>query len=201
MVAGKMGELALPRDVAYGIDAFVRGLEAVVHLHAVRIEGDLRLFEAELFDVGLAARGDENVAGLQHLAAMRGHDLQRHAGFDGADGGDMGCIVQDHAFAPESLGNDRCRFRVFAREDAGILDQRDIGAEAAMGLRQFDTHRPAADDDEMGGNKIFLKIFSLVKKAHRRAPEWAGPRGGCLWRSQSAARGSWHRQPEPCVHR
>src|SRR5437867_1948596 len=59
---GHVRELVLHADVARGVDARVRGLQAVVHHHAARrVVLDADRFEAEPLDVGRAARADQDL--------------------------------------------------------------------------------------------------------------------------------------------
>ncbi len=111
--------------------------------------GDAGAVETELFQVGLAARGDEEMRALDDdtlavFVEMHGDAL--HGRLDAFHP----CVGIEHDLGIlEPLEQHLGGLRILMGEEAGGVENGDVGAEHAMGLAELEADRAAAQDDQM----------------------------------------------------
>ena len=134
--------------VADGVDAPVRRAQAGVDGDAALVVGDPGGFEPEPSVTGrrpaatrrwLPSTDHRRVAGPEHDDDAVVPLLDP---LDPDPGVELDPVLEERAL------EHRRHLGVVAGEEAGGLEDRDLGAEAAVGLRQLRPDRPAADDEE-----------------------------------------------------
>ncbi len=81
---------------------------------------------------------------------------------------------QHNSLSRKHCGEAAGQFRVVARQERAGIDHRDGGAEAAIGLRQLDADRAAADHDQVfgplaiGENRFIGQVGHAVETGDRR---------------------------------
>ena len=142
-VGSDVGEAVAAGRVAGNVDAANAGAPAIVDLHAIRTDGDTKLFEAQPFYVrhtpyrhqhrfgGEAVHAPADPRPDDPLAAFDGHGLEAC--------GD----VHLHTIGAQAVGEPIDQRGLLAGEQAlGALEQRDGDIEAGQRLGQLDA-RPA----------------------------------------------------------
>ncbi len=176
-----MRELHAAVDVAAGPDARHGGLQILVDGDEAAVRLHPRRFESEVFRVGPAAAGDEDLVDAQlhrfadlvldtddFLAAVGPHRLSRPA-------------AADHdAFLGQDLPN--------AGDDVGVLfvddlvehfHHDDLAAETPEELRELDADVAAAEDQKRGGKGILVQERYVVEESvlHEPFDRWDGGPG------------------------
>ena len=145
-----MGELQAAGNVADGVDAPVGGAQLGADLDALAVVGDVGLFEVEPGDVRRPPGRHQQMRAVDLGRPVRARDVHAHAGLAAFFHAlDLGLLEDGDAFGAKPGDDDRGQFGVVLAEGGKRLDDRDLRAQPAVRLRQFDADRPAADDDQM----------------------------------------------------
>ncbi len=90
------------------------------------------------------------------------------------DSGYPRALVEGDAFIVQALAHDLHQLRVVLRQQRRHLDERDRGAQAAEGLRQFDADRAAADDEQVARtfdqieDRLVREVRHMLEAGQRR---------------------------------
>ena len=169
-----MGELRTADHVADGIDAAIGGLQLVVHLDAVGIVFHAGAFEAQGFEVWLAAGGDQQMAAFDEVGLTVLDDMDGDALHRPLDLFHSAVRVERDLRLLQALDHDACGLGVLVDEELRRVDDGDMGAEHAMGLAELDADGTAAQDDQVlhpvadVKNGLVGEIRHLVETGNRR---------------------------------
>ena len=139
---------------------------------------DTRLLEVEAVDVGRASGRDQQMAAVDLVGAGLGLDQHPDAGLAAPfDRRSLRAFADDDAFGAQLADDDRGHLGIFAGEHGPGFEQRDLGTEAPERLRQFQSRRAAAEDDEMPRPRPSWNTVSLVRQPISAMPGMAGTIG------------------------
>ena len=147
---GRVRELPVHAHVTRGVDALVRGPQAVVDLHAAaRIELDANRLEAEALDVWRPAGSHQDLVDDDLLLAVAPCDVKHLLVAFAFHLSDARAENQLDALADQRLLHDLRRIRVLANEDLRRpLEQAHARSQPLEALSQFATDRAGADHGE-----------------------------------------------------
>ena len=149
MIIGGVGELRPARHVADGIDATVGRAQALVDDNTGTPEADAGSLEPEAFNDRTPAGRDQDMAGVDRFFA--GRRLQ-HGPDSGsrrvhARHGDAGANID--LLAGQPVEDDGGALGIVLCERHGGLQNGDLRTEPPECLRELETDRPRADDQQM----------------------------------------------------
>ena len=180
-VRGLVGEHRIPRDVAGGEHARIRGASVGVDGDEAAIgEGDPGLVEIEAVGEGTAADGDEGLGeGFFALFAGLGvFERDAESGGIVGDAGDAGVQMDGVEKAAQALGEGDDQVAIDAgKESAGHFDDGDARTESGVDGAEFEADVAAAHDEkgfgdfgerEGGGGIPQIWIVGRESSGHRR---------------------------------
>jgi hypothetical protein len=164
VVEGRMGELGAARAVSHRPHAGRGGGQVLV-------DGDVAgfgqphadLLEADAAGVGRTADGDQQIGPVDGELTVRpfGDNAHGPSGLP-VDGADLRLAVQGDPLVAEQPDDARRDVGVFVAERLRPgLDDRDLRAEPAHGLRQLQPDVAAADDDQMFRQPVQVKQLDV----------------------------------------
>ena len=170
------------------MDAPVGGAQAGAGPDAGLVEFDARRLQSEALDIGMAAGGDQQMRAVDRLLQQMPGQKQPDAGPARLDADDLDVFAQNHAFARQPCQGGVGQFRVFARQHRPGVQHRDLAAEAAEGLRQFDTRRAAAEDHQTRRQARDIENALVGQRPHQFDAGDGGQGGGGAGGDDEAAR-------------
>src|ERR1035438_2258870 len=145
------------------------GLLPLVDLDEAAVELDARVLQADVFGVGLAADGYQQLLCFEgFLLAVLGGEREPHAGaglfdiFRARAGFDANALLAEVSF--ELLGDVFVLHRNHARQH---FDHGDFGAEAAEDAGELHAHGAGADDDEALRHRREIEDFDVGENEFR----------------------------------
>ena len=188
VMAGEVGELMTPGDVAHRVDLAIRGPEPLVDLDAPGRSADPGALEVEGLDIGLAAHRHQQMRAFEPgLGAPGG--AHRDARRRPLDAHDLGALMDRHPLVAQPGGDHAGELGIVPSQHLEHLDDRDPGAQPAEGLGKLDPDRAAADHDQVLGPLAKLedglvgeigRLTEARQRRHRRrrAGGYHDPAGG-----------------------
>ena len=188
VVAPNMGERARADafrigDVARRVDDPVgETAQAAVGRYARARGSHISGVEPEILQVGRAPGRHEK------MASREGSPILQHQFRAGANFGNRRVLDEIDALTLQDLAQSADQLGILLAGDRSRLDYGDVAAEPGMGLRHFQSDRPAAEDQQVGGPFLELEQRLVGEKRHLCEPR-DGRNGGPAARGDHDAAG------------